>query len=910
MENWKKSVNSAIHSASINVVENFDLAKKSISYSKEIKQHREIKVITGDEEIVRAFLINRLVNSLGYEANLIEIEKEYPMKAGHTKLSPRIDIILKDSSGNPFLFIEAKSPDKYESEKKDIDGQLFTLAHEEEKNYKTKISYLAYYTCDYQNEEVIDKVVIIDFTKYKTYKDWEDSGFISVGTEILPGYNNPRKPPYIKGNSKYDLKTKIDKTEIKSIAKNLHNVLWGGGSINDSEIFYSLVNIILAKIQDEYEREEGEEYAFQITKFGETTELASKIYDRINELYKKALNQQLNIDDYERINNDNVINRNKFPLNKLIYVIQELESFSFLEGRNSLDGTDILGDFFESITRDGFKQTKGQFFTPTPIVSFLLYALNIDRFCIDKLNNENRLPYMIDPSAGSGTYLIEALKIVTKEIKYKQKNKLKTNRTVTQCFEDCFLPDTNENKWSKKYIYGSEINFDLGMASKVNIIMHGGVANNIFVEDGLIPFENYIKSTIEENYLTNSSDDTVYPKKINGKFDIVFSNPPFSVELDNRTKKEIKNNFLFGDKKNSENLFIERYYQLLNNNGRLGVVLPENVFDTSDNKYIRLFLFKYFNIKAIISLPQVTFMPYTPTKTSILLAQKKSKAELESWNITWETFGKEWSSLKSKIQHYFEHYVENKKVNKNWSEDILNNIENNNTDNILMEIKRFLKDFIQPEDNSLDIKKLLKKYKQEITLISAYDKDTTEAFNFYNTWWVFGEVAKNLNNKILMFDAENVGYKRTTRGERAMPNDLYDIEYAPLKLNKNDVLSEYIEKISDLNIILENFIEEQVELEYEAKENEIKINELEQKINNLKDEIKKLEDEKSLIEKQFEIFYENNTLKPEYLDRVDSDLITLFKDGVLKKYKSEDIVLREKNKIKILDFIRQEVVWE
>ena len=41
------------------------------------------------------------------------------------------------------------------------------------------------------------------------------------------------------------------------------------------------------------------------------------------------------------------------------------KNFSFLEGRSSLDGKDILGDFFENITRDGFKQNKGQFFTPT-----------------------------------------------------------------------------------------------------------------------------------------------------------------------------------------------------------------------------------------------------------------------------------------------------------------------------------------------------------------------------------------------------------------------------------------------------------------------------------------------------------------------------------------------------------------
>ena len=82
-----------------------------------------------------------------------------------------------------------------------------------------------------------------------------------------------------------------------------------------------------------------------------------------------------------------------------------------------------------------------------------------------------------------------------------------------------------------------------------------------------------------------------------GDFDLILTNPPFSVDLDNDTKKEVKNSFVFGDKKNSENLFIERYYQLLREKGRMAVVLPESVYDTSENKYIRLFLYKYFKYR-------------------------------------------------------------------------------------------------------------------------------------------------------------------------------------------------------------------------------------------------------------------------------------------------------------------------
>lgn len=52
------------------------------------------------------------------------------------------------------------------------------------------------------------------------------------------------------------------------------------------------------------------------------------------------------------------------------YAVQKLEGLSFVKGKNSLSGKDILGEFFEGIIRSGFKQSKGQFFTPINIVKF------------------------------------------------------------------------------------------------------------------------------------------------------------------------------------------------------------------------------------------------------------------------------------------------------------------------------------------------------------------------------------------------------------------------------------------------------------------------------------------------------------------------------------------------------------
>ena len=49
----------------------------------------------------------------------------------------------------------------------------------------------------------------------------------------------------------------------------------------------------------------------------------------------------------------------------------------------------------------------------------------------------------------------------------------------------------------------------------------------------------------------------------------------------------------------------------------------------------RYFLFKHFNIKAIVSLPAHAFLPHTPTNTSLLLAEKKSVQQETEFKEEW-----------------------------------------------------------------------------------------------------------------------------------------------------------------------------------------------------------------------------------------------------------------------------------
>lgn len=752
------------------VVAKLDLGKNKIEYQG-ILQGQVIKEIKGDEEMSRSFILTRLVNELGYAPDRIEIEHEYTAGRPHTNTS-RIDIVVRDAEGNAFLFIECKSPDAYASDDRDqiIEEQLYKVAGME-RTEGNSVRYLVLYTTAEIIDKVMDECIIIDTEKFPTFADWEVSRDFS---NTLPArYGKAQKTPYIKASAK-DLETDFSNEMLNQLQTDLHNVLWGGGGTDDNEVFASLTNLILAKIQDEDEKEDGDTYDFQSMTFAkdgdEEFETNEQLFERINALYRRALKSKLYILDENELQKSYVIDSKKFSLSKLKYAVQKMEGLSFVDGKNSLSGKDILGDFFEGIIRNGFKQSKGQFFTHINIVRFMLYAMQTDKLAIKRIKEDKELPYMIDPSAGSGTFLIEYMK-------YRNRNAdgynalLGTARAVKdKVLSDWFYPNHRENKWAQTYIYGSEINFNLGTAAKVNMILHGDGSTNIFVKDGLLPFSKYEKETAP-NALHGSDKNELYQnREVNGQFDLILTNPPFSVELDNDTKKSVKHDFMFGEKKNSENLFVERWYQLLRENGRLAAVLPESVFDTTENKYIRLFLYKYFTIKAVVSLPQISFEPYTSTKTSILFAQKKTAAEVKAWNDAWDSASKEYSHLVTQAKNLIAVANGTKQKAK------LPSIKNLTAEQERKVLARMLKNYLTELDDELDANTLIKKYTEELESICTIDKDTKDTFGFVNTWWVFGEVASKLNYSLFVAEAENIGYKRTKRGEKAMPNDLYRVD--------------------------------------------------------------------------------------------------------------------------------------
>jgi len=198
------------------VVQDLIVAESKVKYSAEIKQNREIRKLSGDEEIVRAFLLAKLVNELGYNPAKIEIEKEYDI--GRPKVNkPRIDIIVRDDKGNAFLYIELKSPQYYEKDKDEIiEKQLFNLASQE-KGHGKNVKYLVLYTFELAESEVKDKCILIDYEKFTSFDSWKEVR--DFADELPERYGKAQKEPYIK-NGKKDLETSFTHEQLDGLRKN------------------------------------------------------------------------------------------------------------------------------------------------------------------------------------------------------------------------------------------------------------------------------------------------------------------------------------------------------------------------------------------------------------------------------------------------------------------------------------------------------------------------------------------------------------------------------------------------------------------------------------------------------------------------------------------------------------------
>ena len=496
---------------------------------------------------------------------------------------------------------------------------------------------MLYYTADLRSGELRDRVILVDTEAFPIFDFWDAAG--QPITDVIPArYGRPKRKRFANVTVESEQFQPLDKTSTHAVFSRLreeiHNVIWGGGGTNNNEVFTYVVKLILCKIYDEKEISPGGQFQFQ--RLGDEIEPESPqaLVERLNKLYRCAEQSYLAL---PKTSEGPAFDPARLSPEKLAYVVGRLERLSVTE---NVHKGDLLGEFFEQIVSQDFTQSKGQFFTPTKLVRFMLALCNASALAARIMRTERdyhgrpRLPRVMDPSCGSGSFLIEYMKLITEELGTPEVSGTLPNR-VREEHNTWF--GGRGNSWAREYIFGIENNYDLGLAAKVNMVLHGDGSMNTWIASGLQPFPAYWHEG-RSNVLGTAhyNDDGLYAAETNDQFDFILSNPPFSLKMSPDEAKEVKGAFTALAGTLSERVFIERWYQLLRDGGTFCCVLPETILDTSNNTDTRLFLYQFFRIRGVVSLPYDAFRPFTSTKTCIVLAEKRPQPEVRLWKEFWD----------------------------------------------------------------------------------------------------------------------------------------------------------------------------------------------------------------------------------------------------------------------------------
>ena len=572
-----------------------------------------------NENFVVFECIYRLLNQ-GYYPAHIELEPKWQL--GHGASGGRADILVKDNTGKSLLIIECKTAGnefiKAWKTTQTKPTQLFSYVQQ-----ARSTKFIALYTSDFIDVNIQSNYYLINITdneellknnpKLKSYKDatevediykvWVDTYEKDFATLGLFENNKP----YEIGKTKFtveDLKN-INSKDIQSKYHEFATILRQHNVSGSENAFDKLVNLFLCKVTDETTNKDELKFYWK----GRAYDNPFDFQDRLQQLYKngmeKFLGENITYIDNNQIDEAFDVFKNKTNSTKeqIKNYFRELKfftnnDFAFIDVHNeklfyqnfevllkiarmiqdisltSSDENQFLGDMFEGFLDQGVKQSEGQFFTPMPIVKFIINSLP---------NKEN--PNVIDYACGAGHFLNEY---------------------------------ASSNKTAR--ITGIEKEYRLSKVAKVSSFMYGSDINIIY--DDALSSNEKIKNSSFDVLIANP------PYSVKGFLETLKDEDRAKYELTSTIEEKS-----YQANNSIECFFMEKSKQLLKANGVAGIIVPssilnkgsQNIGTNKANVYVttREIILKYFDIVAIAEFGSGTFGK-TGTNTVTLFLKRKS----------------------------------------------------------------------------------------------------------------------------------------------------------------------------------------------------------------------------------------------------------------------------------------------
>lgn len=279
-------------------------------------------------------------------------------------------------------------------------------------------------------------------------------------------------------------------------------------------------------------------------------------------------------------------------------IVKQFQDFSFILSSQ----TDLYQLVFYQFASEFSKAKNGQFVTPIPVIDFLVNIVN-----------PKRSETIIDPTVGIADFLA---------LSYKHSG----------------------GKLNDDNLYGVDNDDQMIMLAQLNMLLNGDGNSNLKYkpDKGSITWKFDSRNELVELDPTlhkNGNWDNWGKQKQLKKFDVVLTNPPFGegrkYEAKTVSDKKIIEMYELWDIARDSNsidlglVFLENAYRILDENGRMGIILSNSLASVDKWAKAREWLMKKMRIVALFDLPSNIFAD-TGVNTTILVAYKPKQERLNT----------------------------------------------------------------------------------------------------------------------------------------------------------------------------------------------------------------------------------------------------------------------------------------
>ena len=135
-----------------------------------------------------------------------------------------------------------------------------------------------------------------------------------------------------------------------------------------------------------------------------------------------------------------------------------------------------------------------------------------------------------------------------------------------------------------------------------------------------------IKKSLSRSFENMNDLESQYGLDARGKFDIIFTNPPFGAKV--KVEEEIASRYHLSKFSDApEVLFIEACYDYLKPGGKMAIVLPDGILGNPNTLPVREWILEKFKVLASIDLAVEAFLPQVGVQASLLFIQNKTELE-------------------------------------------------------------------------------------------------------------------------------------------------------------------------------------------------------------------------------------------------------------------------------------------